>query len=83
MDRTRHEWQPENGQRRQNRQRTRWRDEIGSFVGITWNRQAADSDVCIGWERSLFCSGLIKTDDDHHYYDDYDDGCSFFMEYTH
>ena len=24
--------------------RNRWRDEIGGFVRVTWNRQAADRD---------------------------------------
>ena len=34
--------------RRQGRQRTRWRDVTGSFVGVTWNRQAVDRDE---WRR--------------------------------
>ena len=38
------EWQPKDGKRRQGRQRTRWRDEIGGFAGVTWNRRAADRD---------------------------------------
>ena len=42
------EWQPRDGKRRQGRHRTRWRDEIESFVGVTWSRQAADRDE---WRR--------------------------------
>ena len=41
------EWPPRNGKRRQNRQRTRRKDEIESFAGVTWNRQAADRVVGI------------------------------------
>ena len=32
------------GKRRQYRQRTSWRDEIGSFGEVVWNRQTADRD---------------------------------------
>ena len=35
------EWQTRYGKRNQGRQRTRWRDEIGGFAGITWQ---ADRD---------------------------------------
>ena len=50
MDRTRRdnrwtvrvtEWKRMYGKRRHGRQRTRWRDEMGSFAGVTWNRQAS------------------------------------------
>ena len=30
--------------RKRGGQITRWRDEIGSFVRVTWNRQAANRD---------------------------------------
>ena len=36
------EWQPRDGESRQGRQRTRWRDEMESFVEVTSNRQTAD-----------------------------------------
>ena len=42
------EWQPKDDKRRQDRQRTRWGDDIKSFDGVTWNRQAADRDE---WRR--------------------------------
>ena len=29
-------------------QRTRWKDVIGTFAGVTWNKQAADRDE---WSR--------------------------------
>ena len=32
------EWQPKDGKRRQDRQKTRQRDEIGSFAGLARNR---------------------------------------------
>ena len=32
------------GKRKENKQRTKWRDEIGSFTGIAWNRLATDRD---------------------------------------
>ena len=37
-----------NGKRKQGRQITRWRDEISSFAGVTWNRQASDR---VEWRR--------------------------------
>ena len=42
------EWQPRDGKRRQGRQRTRWRDEIRSFAGVSWNRQVANKEE---WRR--------------------------------
>ena len=42
------EWQSRDGIKRQGRQRTRWRDEIESFAGVAWNRQAFDKDE---WRR--------------------------------
>ena len=59
MGRTRYETEIIDGQleqqsgrdgkrKRYGRERTRWRDEIGSFVGVTWNRQASDRDE---WRR--------------------------------
>ena len=36
------------GKTRQGRQITRWRDEIGYFNGVTWNRLAAERDE---WKR--------------------------------
>ena len=41
------EQQPKDGTIRQGRQRTRWKDEIGSCVGVTWNRQAADREKVV------------------------------------
>ena len=38
------EWQPRDGKRKQGRQRTRWKDDIHYFSGVTWNRLAADRD---------------------------------------
>ena len=42
--------------RRQGKQKTRWRDEIGSFIGVTWNRLIEMSGE--DWWRLLSCSGL-------------------------
>ena len=36
------------GKRRQVRQVTRWKDEIGSFAGVIWNIQTTDNDE---WRR--------------------------------
>ena len=35
-------WQHRDGKSKQSRQRMRWRDEIWSFDGVTWNRRTAD-----------------------------------------
>ena len=36
------EWRPRLGTRSQGRQKTRWRDDIVKFMGITWMRVAQD-----------------------------------------
>ena len=46
--------------RKQGRQKTKWRDEIRFFVGVTWNRLTADRDE---WRRFVL-SGLIEAYDD-------------------
>ena len=56
--------QPRDGKKRQRRQKTKWRDEIGGFAGITWNRQAADRDNLRRFGRPLSCSELIEALDD-------------------
>jgi hypothetical protein len=38
------EWQPRTGKRRRGRQKRRWRDDITSYLGSTWTRQAQDRD---------------------------------------
>ena len=52
------------GKIRQGRQRTRWKNEIRSFVGVTWNSQAADRDEWRRLRRPLFSSGLKDANDD-------------------
>ena len=34
------DWQPRAGKRKQGRQKTRWRDDLTSYLGTTWTRQA-------------------------------------------
>ena len=41
------DWQPRDDKRRR-ADRTRWRDEIESFAGVTWKRQASDRN---SWRR--------------------------------
>ena len=41
-DKTTTVWLPREGRRNRGRQRTRWREEIVSFTGPTWTRQALD-----------------------------------------
>ena len=58
MDNRVTQWQAWDGKRMQGRQRTRQRDEIGSIVGVTYNRQAADRDKKRRLEEAFSCSGL-------------------------
>ena len=39
------EWQPRMGKRRRGRQKRRWRDDITSYIGMTWARVAEDRKV--------------------------------------
>ena len=39
------EWQPRMGKRRRGRQKRRWRDDITSYIGTAWAREAADRKV--------------------------------------
>ncbi len=39
------EWQPRTGKRRRGRQKTRWRDDITSYIRTTWARVAEDRKV--------------------------------------
>ena len=36
------DWQPRIGKRRRGRQKTRWRDDLTTYLGTTWAREAAD-----------------------------------------
>ena len=62
------EWQPKDGKQKQGRHRTRQRDEIGSFAGVTWNRQAVDRDKW-RWLGEAAAAAAAAADDD----DDDDD----------
>lgn len=39
------DWQPRMGKRRRGRQKRRWRDDLTSYRGTTWIRQAADRKI--------------------------------------
>ena len=64
------ECQPRDDKRRQGRQRTRWRDELGSLAGVTWNRRAANTDE---WRRLGEAEANDDDDDDDNDDDDDDD----------
>ena len=36
------DWQPRTGKRRRGRQKTRWRDDLTAYLGVTWAREATD-----------------------------------------
>ena len=36
------DWQPRSGKRRRGRQKRRWRDDLTSYLGTTWTRDAQD-----------------------------------------
>ena len=38
------EWQPRKGKRKRGRQKRRWRDDLTSYLGTEWARQARDRD---------------------------------------
>lgn len=39
------EWQPRTGKRKRGRQKKRWRDDITSYLGTTWTRQARERQL--------------------------------------
>ena len=56
------EWQAGDGKRRQGRQRIRWRDEIPSYAGKSWNKQAGniESELCRRiWKHEVIIDSLI------------------------
>lgn len=44
------EWQPRTGKRRRGRQKRRWRDDLTTYMGVTWARDAQDRQRWKGHE---------------------------------
>ncbi len=60
------EWQPRNW-RRQERQRTRWRDEVRAFAGAILSTRASLRERWRMLGRLLSCSELVMTDDENYW----------------
>ena len=58
------EWQPRNGKRTRGRQKSRWRDDLTTYMGPTWTRLAQDRLKTIRYgkimKRATFRSGWTQ-----------------------